>query len=679
LGADRSKLETAVSDLSTKLDRETRYADEVTMVSKSIRELDARIDDVSKRAVDADLIQGILNQLIARLDAIVSAQVDVRPIEIAIGALNEKMDLAERSQSELRLVEQAADLLNARLGVANTTAVHNADIVSAGGELLQHVQALRLDLQSATSARSPASDFLREIAELRADQRNSDRRTSERLSEVRNALENLIDHFQELESYSARAEEGISQSKDASTHFTAPLALGQMSNPGGGNDAKLRDIPDRAPSRSPLGPNSLSALAQSIDASDVLLEPGTSAPKAIRSGNVESPDPTARSGINSHIAAARRAAQAVIAESGSRNVQRDLPLSPSRSNSPSSNLAGAKSRSFFRGRRRPVLLAIALFATATTAALIAWRGDLTQAFRHQQVSAPVRSDNPQPSVQEGDRSAKRLGTIDYSPVGNVAPTGIKTSEHPSAAPAPTDLVAALPPGFPQSLRDEAAGGNPAAETELALRYLDGRTLAKDPAIAARWLELAAVQGLPVAQYRLATLYEKGNGVARDTSLARAWYLKAANAGNVRAMHNLAVLTAEDPRDGKPDYAEAAHWFHRAGEMGVRDSQFNLGVLYGRGLGVPQDLSQSWLWFSLAARQGDDDAAAKRDEVAARMDPNAQTAASKALGEFRTRTPDPEANEAPSFPGGSRGRTNEPPAAPVAPPAERGSSAPSVSG
>ena len=59
---------------------------------------------------------------------------------------------------------------------------------------------------------------------------------------------------------------------------------------------------------------------------------------------------------------------------------------------------------------------------------------------------------------------------------------------------------------------------------------------------------------------------------------------------------------------------------------MRDSQFNLGVLYGRGLGAAQDMAQSWMWFSLAAKQGDTDAARKRDEVANRMDGRAMTSA-----------------------------------------------------
>ena len=104
------------------------------------------------------------------------------------------------------------------------------------------------------------------------------------------------------------------------------------------------------------------------------------------------------------------------------------------------------------------------------------------------------------------------------------------------------------------------------------------------------------------------------------------------------------MNAEPPVGEKPDYVEAAKWFRKAGDLGVRDSQFNLAVLYARGLGVEQDLRQSWLWFSLAAQQGDADAAKKRDEVAAKMDPASLAAATDALAKFTPVKPDPTANE-----------------------------------
>ena len=39
------------------------------------------------------------------------------------------------------------------------------------------------------------------------------------------------------------------------------------------------------------------------------------------------------------------------------------------------------------------------------------------------------------------------------------------------------------------------------------------------------------------------------------------------------------------------------------------------------MGVPQNLSESYKWFALAAKTGDTDAAKKRDEVAKAMDPS----------------------------------------------------------
>ncbi len=69
------------------------------------------------------------------------------------------------------------------------------------------------------------------------------------------------------------------------------------------------------------------------------------------------------------------------------------------------------------------------------------------------------------------------------------------------------------------------------------------------------------------------------------------------------------------------------------------------------MGAPQDLVQSWLWFSVAAQQGDADAAKKRDEVAAKMDAATLLAAAKALAAFKVSTPSPAANEAPAPPGG----------------------------
>jgi localization factor PodJL len=96
--------------------------------------------------------------------------------------------------------------------------------------------------------------------------------------------------------------------------------------------------------------------------------------------------------------------------------------------------------------------------------------------------------------------------------------------------------------------------------------------------------------------------------------------------------------------GAPDYTTAAHWFLKAAERGLVDSEYNLGVLTVRGLGVKRDLAAAYKWFALAAEQGDADAAAKRDAVAAKLAPADLAAAKLAAQSFQPKPSDPAANE-----------------------------------
>jgi localization factor PodJL len=217
--------------------------------------------------------------------------------------------------------------------------------------------------------------------------------------------------------------------------------------------------------------------------------------------------------------------------------------------------------------------------------------------------------------------------VDQTPVGSIG------QATPFSAPESIGVIKSL-----------AQQGEPAAQFELGVRYADGRGVTRDAKAAAQWFEKAAGQGLAPAQYRLGSLYEKGVGVERDYARARKWYQSAADAGNARAMHNLAVLLAEGGDGGKPDYPTASEWFRKGAELGVRDSQYNLAILYARGLGVSQSLTQSYLWFSAAADQGDGDAAKKRDEVGARLDSKELAAAKSLASSFHAKEPQREAND-----------------------------------
>ena len=45
--------------------------------------------------------------------------------------------------------------------------------------------------------------------------------------------------------------------------------------------------------------------------------------------------------------------------------------------------------------------------------------------------------------------------------------------------------------------------------------------------------------------------------------------------------------------------EAVGWWRKAAEQGYAKAQFNLGIMYGNGRGVPQDYVEAHMWFNLA--------------------------------------------------------------------------------
>ena len=76
------------------------------------------------------------------------------------------------------------------------------------------------------------------------------------------------------------------------------------------------------------------------------------------------------------------------------------------------------------------------------------------------------------------------------------------------------------------------------------------------------------------------------------------------------------------------------------------------ILYARGIGVEQPTSpESYKWFALAAPQGDQDAAGKRDEVAARLDQQTLVAAKLAVQTFAAEREPEEATNLKAPPGG----------------------------
>ena len=80
------------------------------------------------------------------------------------------------------------------------------------------------------------------------------------------------------------------------------------------------------------------------------------------------------------------------------------------------------------------------------------------------------------------------------------------------------------------------------------------------------------------------------------------FTKLAEQGDASAQFNLGVMYANG--EGVPkDASQAVTWYRKAAEQGVAQAQFNLGVMYANGEGVPKDASQAAAWYRKAAEQG----------------------------------------------------------------------------
>lgn len=73
-----------------------------------------------------------------------------------------------------------------------------------------------------------------------------------------------------------------------------------------------------------------------------------------------------------------------------------------------------------------------------------------------------------------------------------------------------------------------------------------------------------------------------------------------------AQYNLGLMYANG--QGVPqNYKIAVKWYKLAAEQGNAFAQYNLGVIFDQGQGVPQDYKTAVKWYRLAAEQGDADA------------------------------------------------------------------------
>ena len=139
-----------------------------------------------------------------------------------------------------------------------------------------------------------------------------------------------------------------------------------------------------------------------------------------------------------------------------------------------------------------------------------------------------------------------------------------------------------------------------------------------PKEAAEYFRKSASQGQPAAQYYLGDLYSSGEGVTADITQARKLTQMAAQAGHRFAMYDLGLYYANDAQQGGPQAEQsirlAASWFRKAADFGMADAQFNLASLHSAPSSSLSNPLEAYVWFSIAAKQGDQEAAEQADMI-----------------------------------------------------------------
>ena len=652
-------------------------------IERRLEALTAKIDDAANNATAANhaaerarqKLESAQDELAARVMARLPETSDVRSLETLVRDLGQKIEAVQGNgagDGALDTLQKQIAVLSERFGRSESGLASIGTLEHSMQALFAHLDETRasVDANAARTAReavrlamdegrpSDARETAERLASLHAMQDDADLRTRSTLSAVHETLEKVVGRLASMEGDIAE----VRKRRD-------PNEAGDAKGLAAPSRTKPHAMDLAAPARRPAVGGA--PLSMSVGAAQPMLDPQ----HGERSGKrpiSKALDADGEANRTDFISAARRAAKA---------AQTDPSVVALRS-SGSDNAARAglllKSRDYVSSHKKPVLLGFAaLFVILGTMAIVQRMvGQPGAMMADRTAPAPMArsyaSAGPVGSAEQPRRSAydDARNTDVLSPRASVG-TAPLSNPIPGSDPIQTGSIPALPSfaarsamapiartGLPSALRTLADAGDGPAEYELGVRYAEGKSVSRDFKLAAQWYGKAADQGLAPAQYRLASLYEKGIGVAQDKAKAKVLYTKAADAGNPRAMHNLAVMLADG--EGTPDYEGAATWFRKAAQYGVHDSEYNLAILLARGLGVPQSLVQSYQWFTIAADQGDADAARKRDEIGTKLNANDLAVAKALATAFRPRTATVAATDVQPPPGGWDGASTSSP-------------------
>lgn len=168
------------------------------------------------------------------------------------------------------------------------------------------------------------------------------------------------------------------------------------------------------------------------------------------------------------------------------------------------------------------------------------------------------------------------------------------------------------------LHSAAVDGDAEAALELARRLYKGKGVKKSYELAREWYEFGAEKSNPESCFELGQMLVSGLGGDEDQERAAALFKIAADAGNRGAMFELGAMYAMG-RGVKKNYVKASrylrlsgteearamlddacNWWRPAAEQGIAEGEYQYGVCFVNGYGVPSDTEEGYKWIYKAA-------------------------------------------------------------------------------
>ena len=303
---------------------------------------------------------------------------------------------------------------------------------------------------------------------------------------------------------------------------------------------------------------------------------------------------------------------------------------------PGAPLSSGKAKpSFGLSKRtlRTAASAAALVAVVTTGALVTKNKLLDSADEPKTVRAQNTARSAEPARNEARQPAAPTPSYDVTLSQPTGEFGDGTSVEDSK-PKVTEFA---------TLEAALEGGDPIAQ----LQYGQVLMTQGKATEAAEYFRKSASQGQPAAQYYLGDLYASGEGVTADINQARKLTQMAAQAGHRFAMYDLGLYYANDAQKGGPQaeqsIRQAASWFRKAADFGMADAQFNLASLHSAPSSSLSNPLEAYVWFSIAAKQGDQEAAEQANIIKSLLPGDALGRAEARIAGFSPASIDKSAN------------------------------------